>query len=124
MVVRAWLPRDPPRRRALGPHPPRGVGALARAIRARDEAMAAVQLPGTARTGPLVGDLDAQQLTGDTALNSTMRRAVDWAAKERIALADGTLLRQERLRLASEIADEVLGYGPIEPLQEGLAIRS
>src|SRR5690242_9185827 len=34
VVVRAWLPGDPPQRRALRTHPPRGVGALARAIRA------------------------------------------------------------------------------------------
>src|SRR5207247_3470519 len=29
---------------------------------------------------------------------------------------DSTLSRQDRLRLASEIADEVLGFGPLEPL--------
>jgi pilus assembly protein CpaF len=64
----------------------------------------------------LIRDLDPGQLTGDTGLNSEVRRAVERAAEEKITTADGTLLRQERLRLASEIADEVLGYGPIEPL--------
>src|ERR687886_270286 len=44
------------------------------------------------------------------------RRAVEQAAEERIAAIDGALGRQERLRLASEIADEVLGLGPLEPL--------
>ena len=64
----------------------------------------------------LIRDLDPQQLTGDTSFTSTARRAVEQAAEERIATADATLGRQERLRLASEIADEVLGYGPLEPL--------
>src|ERR687886_9290 len=44
------------------------------------------------------------------------RRAVEQAAEERIAEIDGALGRQDRLRLASEIADEVLGLGPLEPL--------
>jgi pilus assembly protein CpaF len=41
---------------------------------------------------------------------------VEQAAEERLALVDGTLGRQDRMRLASEIADEVLGLGPLEPL--------
>jgi pilus assembly protein CpaF len=64
----------------------------------------------------LIHDLDPDQLTGDTGISSQARRAVEQAAEERIAVADGALPRQERQRLASEIADEVLGLGPIEPL--------
>jgi pilus assembly protein CpaF len=64
----------------------------------------------------LIHDLDPEQLTDDTGLNTPLCRAVEQAAEERIILADPTVGRQDRLRLASEIADEVLGYGPLEPL--------
>src|SRR6266852_8324856 len=56
----------------------------------------------------LIHELDPQQLLGDTSFTSPARRAVEVAAEERIGQVDGTLGRQERLRLASEIADEVL----------------
>ena len=64
----------------------------------------------------LIRDLDPDQLLGDLSFSSPARRAVEQAAEERLALADGNLGRQDRLRLASEIADEVLGLGPLEPL--------
>ena len=64
----------------------------------------------------LIHELDPDQLQGDLSYTSPARRAVEQAAEERLALADSTLGRQERLRLASEIADEVLGLGPLEPL--------
>jgi pilus assembly protein CpaF len=64
----------------------------------------------------LIHSLDAEQLVGDLSFTSPARRAVEQAAEEAITLADATVGRQDRLRLASEIADEVLGYGPIEPL--------
>jgi pilus assembly protein CpaF len=64
----------------------------------------------------LIRELDAGQLIGDTGPTAQARRAVEQAAEERLAAADGTVPRQERLRLASDIADEVLGLGPIEPL--------
>jgi pilus assembly protein CpaF len=64
----------------------------------------------------LIHELDPEQLLGDTGFSSPARRAVEQAAEERIGLIDGTLGRQDRLRLASEIADEVLGLGPLEPL--------
>ena len=64
----------------------------------------------------LIRDLDPEQLSGDTGFSSPIRRGVVQAAEERLAAADETLSRQERLRLASEVADEVLGLGPIEPL--------
>ncbi|MBV8717611.1 MAG: CpaF family protein [Chloroflexi bacterium] len=64
----------------------------------------------------LIHSLDPEQLVGDLGIASPARRAVEQAAEEAIALADPNVGRQDRLRLASEIADEVLGYGPIEPL--------
>jgi pilus assembly protein CpaF len=64
----------------------------------------------------LIHELDPSQLLDDVSFTSPARRAVEQAAEERIGLTDGTLSRQERLRLASEIADEVLGFGPLEPL--------
>jgi pilus assembly protein CpaF len=64
----------------------------------------------------LIRELDPDQLVGDLSFTSAARRAVEQAAEERIALADASVGRQERLRLASEVADEVLGLGPLEPL--------
>jgi pilus assembly protein CpaF len=64
----------------------------------------------------LIHELDPEQLLGDVTYTSPARRAVEQAAEERLALVDGTLGRQDRMRLASEIADEVLGLGPLEPL--------
>jgi pilus assembly protein CpaF len=64
----------------------------------------------------LIHELDPDQLLGDVSFTSPARRAVEQAAEERIALFDGALGRQDRIRLASEIADEVLGLGPLEPL--------
>jgi pilus assembly protein CpaF len=64
----------------------------------------------------LIHSLDPEQLVGDLSITSPARRAVEQAAEEAITLADPNVGRQDRLRLASEIADEVLGYGPLEPL--------
>ncbi len=64
----------------------------------------------------LIHELDPDQLVGEVGLSSPARRAVEQAAEEAITAADPTLGRQDRLRLASEIADEVLGFGPLEPL--------
>jgi len=64
----------------------------------------------------LIHDLDPSMLTDDISFSSPTRRAVEQAAEERIGELDGILGRQDRLRLASEIADEVLGFGPLEPL--------
>jgi pilus assembly protein CpaF len=64
----------------------------------------------------LIHELDPEQLVGDLSFNSPARRAVEQAADEAIGVADANLGRQDRQRLASEIADEILGYGPLEPL--------
>lgn len=45
-----------------------------------------------------------------------VRRSVEDAADAMLAQEGVHLARSERARLASEIADEILGYGPIEPL--------
>ncbi|MBV9356583.1 MAG: CpaF family protein [Chloroflexi bacterium] len=64
----------------------------------------------------LIRDLDPTQLSADIEMTSRVRRAVERAAEERLGTADEALPRYERQRLASEVADEVLGLGPIEPL--------
>jgi pilus assembly protein CpaF len=64
----------------------------------------------------LIHELDPEQLVGDLSFTSPARRAVEQAAEEAITIADPNLGRQDRLRVASEIADEVLGFGPLEPL--------
>ncbi|MBV9169404.1 MAG: CpaF family protein [Chloroflexi bacterium] len=64
----------------------------------------------------LIHELDPEQLTGDTSYESPVHQAVQQAAEERLVQAEPGLTRQERLRLASEIADEVLGFGPLEQL--------
>src|SRR5207237_4823737 len=63
----------------------------------------------------LIAELDPEQLAGDTSLNSPIRRAVEATAEERLGQSEGSLSRQDRQRLASDIADEVLGFGPLEP---------
>src|SRR6266568_1892464 len=70
----------------------------------------------------LIAELDPEQLAGDTSLNSPIRRAVVQSSDERLNQMDATLSRQDRQRLASEIADEVLGYGPLEPLLRDEAV--
>jgi len=94
------------------PSPPVESPARARGI-VRNEALTELK---TRVHEELIHELDPNQLLGDLSFTSPARRAVEQAAEERIALADPNLGRQERLRLASEIADEVLGYGPLEPL--------
>src|SRR6266566_8980690 len=70
----------------------------------------------------LITELDPEQLSGDTSLNSPIRRAVESTAEERLTQLDAGLSRQDRQRLASEIADEVLGYGPLDPLLRDPAV--
>ena len=64
----------------------------------------------------LIHELDPEQLTGDTSYSSPVRHAVEQAAEERLLQAEPGLNREDRQRLRSEIADEVLGFGPLEPL--------
>jgi pilus assembly protein CpaF len=57
-------------------------------------------------------DLDKVQQTG----GDKLREAVEEAAGQLLLVQDVALSRQERLRLAHEIADDVLGLGPLEAL--------
>jgi pilus assembly protein CpaF len=68
----------------------------------------------------LVRDLDAELLVGG-ANNPQVRRAVERAAEDRLLQADPTLGRA-RLHLAAELADEVLGLGPLEPLLRDVTV--
>ncbi|MBI2955085.1 MAG: CpaF family protein [Chloroflexi bacterium] len=63
----------------------------------------------------LVHDLDPAKLDASEG-RDRVRRSVEEAADGVLAQEGVRLTRGERLRLASEIADEVLGYGPLEPL--------
>ncbi|MDQ6671950.1 MAG: CpaF family protein [Chloroflexota bacterium] len=82
-------------------------------VTARSEAL--TELKGRVHE-ELIHELDAEQLVDDVSFTSPARRAVEQAAEERLGQIDGTLGRQDRLRIASEVADEVLGFGPLEPL--------
>jgi pilus assembly protein CpaF len=86
---------------------------VARARTARDQALSELKFR---ILDDLVRSLDPDQLLGGSALDSSARRAVERAAEERLLEADSTIGRQERLHIASDIADEVLGLGPLEPL--------
>jgi pilus assembly protein CpaF len=99
------LVAPPPPVEPIVPRPPRWT--------ARNEALMELK----ARVHEeLIHELDPEQLQGDVSYASTARRAVEQAAEERLSAIDATLGRQERQRLSSEIADEVLGLGPLEPL--------
>ena len=102
-VVPSPPPIEPPRARVT----PRNEAFMELKIRVHEE---------------LIHELDPSQLLDDTSYTSPARRAVEQAAEERIAQIDGTLGRQDRMRLASEIADEVLGLGPLEPLLRDTSI--
>jgi pilus assembly protein CpaF len=93
--------------------PPPPVEAPRLRINVRNEAL--IELKSRVHE-ELIHELDPAQLLDDVSFTSPARKAVEQAAEERIGLTDVTLSRQERLRLASEIADEVLGFGPLEPL--------
>jgi pilus assembly protein CpaF len=107
----AALPAEPVVR-APGPTPPVETVPRPR-LPVRNEALIELK---TRVHEELIHELDPDQLVGDLSFTSPARRAVEQAAEEAITAADPTLGRQERLRLASEIADEVLGFGPLEPL--------
>ncbi len=53
---------------------------------------------------------------GEQLDNEMLRRQVEEEAEARIAHTDATIPRADRLRMATEIADEVLGYGLLAPL--------
>src|SRR6266702_2859983 len=53
---------------------------------------------------------------GEQQYNDMLRRQVEEEAEARLAQADATIPRLDRRRMAAEIADEVLGFGPLPPL--------
>ena len=106
-------PTPPPEPIVVSTPPPAPDAALRVRSTVRNEAHLELK---TRVHEELIHELDPDQLVGDLSFTSPARRAVEQAAEERIALADPSLGRQDRLRLASEIADEVLGLGPLEPL--------
>jgi len=62
----------------------------------------------------LIRELDVARLSGQDPV--VVRGQVEEASRALLAAEDVPMARQERLRLISEIADEVLGMGPIQPL--------
>jgi len=59
----------------------------------------------------LVADMDSDQVPGmsEPLDSQLLRRDIEEAAAARLAQADSTIPRSERARMATEIADEVLG---------------
>jgi pilus assembly protein CpaF len=63
----------------------------------------------------LIRELDPTRLTADLAADDA-RRAVEDAVAELLAQENTNLSRADELAIMRELADEVVGYGPIEPL--------
>ncbi|MBI4321030.1 MAG: CpaF family protein [Chloroflexi bacterium] len=63
----------------------------------------------------LVRELDPTKLNSSDD-SDRVRRSVEEAADQMLQREGVRLARSDRAQLASQIADEVLGYGPIEPL--------
>jgi pilus assembly protein CpaF len=118
-VPDAPVPVAPPPAVAAPPSPPAETAPRMPPRPVRNEALIELK---TRVHEELIHSLDPEQLVGDLSFTSPARRAVEQAAEEALTLADPNLGRQDRLRLASEIADEVLGYGPLEPLLRDPAI--
>jgi pilus assembly protein CpaF len=64
----------------------------------------------------MLRELDPAKMTGRD--KREVRPEVEALAANLLTLDDVPMARDERLRCASDIADEVVGYGPIEPLLE------
>ena len=62
----------------------------------------------------LLKQMDVTKLAGQE--QSELRRHVEEAARTLLAAEEVALARDDRLRLIEEVADEVLGLGPLEPL--------
>jgi pilus assembly protein CpaF len=64
----------------------------------------------------LLRDLDPQKLSARD--KYVVRPEIEATAANMLTMDDVPMARDERLRCASDIADEIVGYGPIEPLLE------
>jgi len=107
---------------AAGAESPEWTSAVNRTLRLQAERRDAHEDLKSRIHEDLIAELDPQQLAGDTSPNSPIRRAVEQSSDERLGQLDATLSHADRQRLASEIADEVLGYGPLEPLLRDPAV--
>ncbi len=63
----------------------------------------------------LVRELDPARLTTDLSPTEA-RRAVEDAVEELLVQEGATLSRTDHLAVMREVADEIVGYGPVEPL--------
>ena len=68
----------------------------------------------------LIRELDVERLAGQDA--AQIRGQVEEASRVLLAAEDVPMARQERLKLIAEVADEVLGLGPIQPLLDDASI--
>ena len=68
----------------------------------------------------LIRELDVERLAGQDA--AAIRGQVEEASRSLLAAEDVPMARQERLKLIAEIADEVLGLGPIQSLLDDASI--
>jgi pilus assembly protein CpaF len=64
----------------------------------------------------LLRDLDPEKLAARD--KHVVRPEIEATAANMLAMDDVPMARDERLRCASDIADEIVGFGPIEPLLE------
>jgi pilus assembly protein CpaF len=64
----------------------------------------------------ILREIDPDKLTNRDKYE--VRQEINSIAANLLALDDVPMARDERLRCASDIADEIVGYGPIEPLLE------
>ena len=62
----------------------------------------------------LLKQMDVSKLAGQE--QADLRRHVEEAARTLLAAEEIALARDDRTRLIEEVADEVLGLGPLEPL--------
>ncbi len=68
----------------------------------------------------MLREIDPNRLTGRD--KHEVRPEVEAMAASMLALDDVPMARDERLRCAGDIADEIVGFGPIEPLLEDPAV--
>jgi pilus assembly protein CpaF len=64
----------------------------------------------------LLREIDPDKLVGRD--KSDLRPEIEELAAQLLALEETPMAREERLQLVAEVADEVLGLGPLEPLLE------
>src|SRR5579864_1800655 len=68
----------------------------------------------------ILHEIDPDKLTNRDKYE--VRQEINSIAANLLALDDVPMARDERLRCANDIADEIVGYGPIEPLLENANI--